>query len=193
MSNVLPLVYFGNIGWWQIALQQDTIAMADKQLYERQTFRNRMQIMGPNTIQTLSVPVKKVKSAVNQNNTSIAYAEPWAKLHIRSLQAAYGKSPYYQYYIPYVEAVILGNFQNLAMLNLASFKAVHKMLKLKQEWNLGFDTPTIYDDQFEAINLAKYNQVFDNKFGFVPNLSILDLLFNCGPDARGKLEVRDSV
>jgi hypothetical protein len=190
MNNILPLVYFGNIAWWQMALSSESIGLADEQIYERQTFRNRMQIMGPNTIQVLSVPIIKAKKGTKLIDAQIAYTEPWPQLHLRSLQAAYGKSPYYLYYMPYIEPIILGNYTTLAALNLATFQTVSKLLKLKTEIVLGNKLPSHFDTEFEKSSSNKYNQVFENKHGFVPNLCILDLLFNAGPDAFIKLEIR---
>ena len=114
MNTTLPLVYFGNIAWWQMALKSESVGLANRQTFERQTFRNRMQIMGPNTIQILSVPIIKAPKNTSLNEAKISYAEPWPQLHVRSLQAAYGKSPYYMYYMPYFEQVILGKYSTLA-------------------------------------------------------------------------------
>lgn len=187
MNTVLPLVYFGNIAWWQMALNNQLLGLADEQIYERQTIRNRMSIMGPNTIQVLSVPIGKAKKNTNLKETQIAYSEPWPQLHLRSLQAAYGKSPYYQYYMPYIEPIILGNYPTLAALNLVTFETMSKLLKVKFELILGNATPSNADEYFDDLSTKKYNQVFENKHGFTPNLSILDLLFNLGPDAKAYL------
>jgi hypothetical protein len=191
MDNIFPLVYFGNIAWWQLAINSETIGLADKQIYERQTFRNRMSIMGPNTIQVLSIPIKKSNKKIAITEAGISYTEPWPQLHLRSLQAAYGKSPYYMYYMPYIEPIILGNYSTLAALNLASLQTINKLLKTKIDFSIGADKPSHFDSIFDKSTINKYNQVFENKHGFVPNLSILDLLFNLGPDTKRKLEIRN--
>ncbi len=126
----------------------------------------------------------------------IAYFENWQKEHIRSLVAAYRSSPYYDHYADSINALLLQDHLTLFDLFTSVDALINKYLGLsdmnytetfvKPETYPGVDVRRNFNDA--NASYAFYNQVFEHKYGFVPNLSILDLLFNKGPESRSILE-----
>ena len=155
--------------------------------------------MTANGLQTLTVPVVKT----NGNHTlvkdiAISYKEPWQQIHQRCLEAAYRKTPYFEYYFPYLEKAFSTKFDTLVELNEFCFKFILKTLKINKE--------IVYTEEFEKISGAndfrvffskwspdatrfpKYYQVFADRQPFVSNLSVIDLIFNEGPEATRYLD-----
>jgi len=163
--------------------------------FQKRTDRNRTQILGPNGRQLLVVPLKKGKNSLGIKEVEIAYDEDWPTVHLKTLTTAYSTSPYYDYYKSGIEKILVSKPQFLFELNEALMKFVVA--------KLGTDFPEythdfIHPDNFEGIDFRlkflelknpspPYSQVFEHKFGFIPNLSILDLLFNLGPESLSYL------
>ena len=162
--------------------------------YHKQTYRNRCMVMTANGVESLSVPVVKV----NGNHTMtkdvvISYKEHWQQIHRRCLESAYKASPYFDHYHDYLKPVFETRFERLIELNDAALQAVLKMLKVQKE--IVHTTDYVHDvenDLREAFSpkakvkvdsFPSYYQVFNNKFPFEPDLSVLDLIFNEGPEA----------
>ena len=155
--------------------------------------------MTANGVESLSVPVVKV----NGNHTmtkdmAISPIEPWQHIHSRCLESAYKAAPYFDHYYDYLKPVFEGHFERLIDLNDAALQAVLKMLKVKK----GIVHTTDYvreaeNDLREAFSPKKadknasfpeYYQVFGTKFPFATDVSILDLVFNEGPEAATYLK-----
>ena len=162
--------------------------------YHKQTYRNRCRVMTANGVQSLSVPVVKV----NGNHTltkdvAISYVEPWQQIHRRCLESAYRAAPYFDHYYDWLKPVFETRFERLVELNEAALKAVLRMLKSTKAF--GYTTDYVREpenDLREAFSpkrpvapdtMPEYYQVFSAKFPFTPDLSILDLIFNEGPEA----------
>ena len=140
------------------------------------------------------MPVVKV----NGNHTmtkdmAISPIEPWQHIHSRCLESAYKAAPYFDHYYEYIKPIFEGHFERLVDLNDAALQAVLKMLKITKD--IVHTTDSIREtenDLREAFNpkktvendsSPKYYQVFSTKFPFAPDLSVLDLVFNEGPEA----------
>ena len=121
----------------------------------------------PSISYMVSVPVVKV----NGNHTmtkdmAISPIEPWQHIHSRCLESAYKAAPYFDHYFDYLRPIFEGHFEQLIDLNDAALQSVLKMLKVKKE----------------IVHTTDY-VVFSTKFPFAPDLSVLDLIFNEGPEA----------
>jgi hypothetical protein len=166
--------------------------------YHKQTYRNRCRVMTANGVESLSVPVVKV----NGNHTMtkdmvISPIEPWQHIHSRCLESAYKASPYFDHYYDYLRPIFEGHFERLVDLNDAALQAVLKMLKVNKE--IVHTTDYVRDcenDLREVFSPKKpidsrlfptYYQVFSEKFPFAVDLSVLDLIFNEGPEALAYL------
>lgn len=189
--------YWGNISYFHALCHAENTTLDLHANFKKGTYRNRCEIMGPNGMLSLSVPLKKGKDQHTIfDEIRISYNENWRKDHWQSLVSSYRRSAYFEYYEDAIAPVYEQEFEFLKDLNLATTEVVLKLLKQKTECL--FTESYIPSGSFagrdlrEAIhpNASKssykispvpYQQVFMDRMGFLPNLSILDLLFNLGP------------
>lgn len=194
--------YFPPITYVAAMLNKQVVVVEQYETFPKQTYRNRAVVATANGLLPLSVPVVRT----NGNHTytkdmDICYNENWAAKHWRAIESAYNSSPYFLYYKDDVEAILNKKHRTLLELNMDILAFVFKKLKVTKEIILSTDFVTAgagadiedYRNRFspknkEIIQLSPYDQVFEDRFGFVPNLSILDLLFNMGPDSLGYLK-----
>jgi hypothetical protein len=167
--------------------------------FQKQTFRNRCYIYGANGKLLLGIPIVHENSGRRQKTREVKIDTSfgWQKMHKKSLASAYRSSPYFEYYEEEVLSVLSKSYTFLLDLNLRVHELVMDALQLekKASHTLAYH-PTLHEDYRELANaklksfsyLDPYQQVFSEKFGFIPNLSILDLLFNEGPNAQIYLE-----
>ena len=192
--TLLSTAYFPCISYMARFIEDPASLIEVWETYHKQTYRNRCRVMTANGVESLSVPVVKV----NGNHTmtkdvTISYKEHWQQIHRRCLESAYKASPYFDHYYHYLQPIFETRFERLIELNDAALQAVLKMLKVNKEIVHTTDYVHQVDhDLREAFNpkipsepnrFPQYYQVFGTKFPFAPNLSILDLIFNEGPEA----------
>jgi hypothetical protein len=194
---LLSTAYFPPVYYISLINTSDKIFIENNENYLKQTYRNRCLILTANGQSALSVPVMEGsfrKTPVK--DIRIDYTKRWQQVHLRALISSYKSSAFFEYYFEDIEKVILGKPEYLLDLNMSSLTTVLKIT--------GISTQVAYTDFFEhtrgenydfrysispkkekpGIFPAKeYYQVFSNKFGFVKGLSILDLIFNTGPDS----------
>lgn len=198
METLFPSVYFPSISYVAAYLEAEKPLIEIYDTYHKQTYRNRCRVMTANGIQTLSVPVVKV----NGNHTmtkdmAISRIEAWQHIHERCLVSAYKKSAYFDHYFDYVKPIFETCFEHLTDLNDMTLQAVLNMLKVKKE--IKHTTDYVHEaenDLREALSQKKsvdtklfppYYQVFGTKHPFAPDLNVLDLIFNEGPEAKAYL------
>jgi hypothetical protein len=196
---ILPLFYWGPVQYFTKLIGREQIWLEQFETYPKQTYRNRCEIYGPNGKQALQVPVEK--GSFHKTlfcDLKIAYVTAWQKNHFKSIEAAYRSSPFYEYYIDDVIPIYRKKPMFLLDLNLAVLEQALEWLNLDLEWTLTNDFQRFFDgDDYRntmhpkavknqpdsAFSPASYIQGFEQRHGFIPNLSILDLIFNTGPDA----------
>lgn len=195
MKAIYSSLYLAPIAYYKCLLQQEEYVIEHYNHYEKKTFQNRCEILSSNGKIALSVPVEKSKTAKTSfKDIKIAYHTPWQKQHLRALVSSYQNSPFFEYYIDDFMPLYEQEFVYLLDFNMALH---HKILEL-----IGEDLPCHKSSSFESysadhdyrfnfhpkrfldIELKSYIQVFSDKLGFYPNLSILDLLFNLGPETE---------
>ena len=171
----------GNISYWHSIIQMDTNNIYINHTFQKQTYLSQFEIMTSNGRLKLSIPTQKSTRKGMYNEVLIDYSNNWQIEMWRSIQNAYSKSPFFLYYGYKLEEVILKKHTKLMDLNWALFQVlcqcIHKPLKVELEK----DEIVMYNE-LELENLATYPQVFDDRWEFESNLSIIDVLFNLGPE-----------
>lgn len=193
---ILNTAYFPNIQYFTKLLMFDKIVLECHDTYAKQTYRNRCEIMTANGVLPLSIPVIR-KNHTIVKDIRIDFAENWQKNHKRAIVSAYKNSAYYDHYFPYFDSIFLNKEKYLLDLNCKILNKLFENLGFSVDFDLTeqYYSEDSYDFDYRdkihpkiaknAIDLnfraVEYYQVFSNKYGFVENLSILDLLFNEGP------------
>lgn len=201
MSTIIaPLAYTGSIGMWAFMTTAETLLIEQNDYYQKQTLRNRTYIHGANGKLLLSIPIRHLGKTGHQyyNEVEIENSFEWQKQHWKSIQSAYRSSPYFEFYEDDISIFYKNKFSLLYVFNKAYFKLLLKLL--------GWNPEVHYTESYENLTNAKdirsqiekkevnntlrlkYTQVFEGKNGFIPNLSILDLLFNEGPNTLSSLK-----
>lgn len=197
---LLATSYFPPIEYFVRIMGAQKVRIDIHETYARQTWRNRCNILTANGVLSLSIPVEKPLG----NHTSTAQVRisdhsSWQKNHWRSIEAAYRNAPYFLFYRQLAEEFVMSTQYNLLVdLNHAILNAFCEELDVSADidFTSGFVqncaaaldlrfciSPKNRDrQQYPVPTLAPYYQTFGDKWGFQPNLSILDLLFNLGPD-----------
>ncbi len=189
--------YFPTILQYQKMIEAKVIIFEVSDNFQKQTYRNRCYIYGANGKQLLNVPIIKGSSKQKTSDIKISYAENWQKEHLKSLNSAYKSSPFYEFYIDDILPIFTNKTTFLLDFNLKIFESLNSLLPT----NISYSKSTEYqvkanNDYRFLVNakqetsaiLPKYVQVFSEKYGFIKNLSILDLLFNEGSNTILYLE-----
>ncbi len=189
MPVVLPTAYFGNISYFRALCAQSSVLIESKEHFIKQTFRSRCEILSANGIQRLSVPVKRIKGSKTPiDEVEITYETNWRKDHWKAIESAYASAPYFEHYAEEVKALIYDAETNLIRFNTLITKKIVNWLSIEIEFALTNEyqsSDTSIDFSSLAGNVIKpYLQVYFNQTAFVPDVSILDLLFCEGPLAR---------
>ncbi len=188
--------YFPNLEYFVLIKNYSKILVNIDELYKKRTFRNRCVILGSNGKINLSVPVITSTTSRMLKDIRIDYSENWFKIHLRSLQTSYGKSPFFSFYKDYIFDYLNKRHNFLIDLNHDLLTLICKFLNLKKSFEYidekslkcyGFDDfRKIVNPKFECSSRKIYNPYrYKHVFGkdFVPNLSIMDLLFSEGPNS----------
>lgn len=194
MALFIP-TYFSPISQFSEIVKADEITFEVEDNFQKQTYRNRCYIYNSDGKQLLTIPVKhkNKEGRKKTKDTLIENAFPWQDQHFKSLQSAYRTSPYFEFFEDDLALIFKKKYKYLLDINIDSYLFIVDALQLNSE----FSKTTAYnqieknkDFRFlaEKKHLLKnspkvYIQMFDDKHGFINNLSILDLLFMEGPNA----------
>ena len=194
MEALLHPTYFPSISHFAVMVQSDKIVFEMEDNFQKQTNRNRMYIYSPNGIQLLNIPIKHSKDGLPQKTKDVQLETTfdWQKQHYKSLEAAYRNSPFFEFFEDDIRPIFEKKHTFLMDLNLQTIEIVSKCLRMPFEINttieylqnpLETDYRNLADGKKDTNQFESYPQVFEEKFGFLNNLSILDLLFNEGNHA----------
>ena len=201
MNSILHPSYFPPISHLAAMAQSETITFEVEDNFQKQTNRNRTYIYSPNGIQMLNIPIKHSKE--NRQKTKDIRIEndfDWQKQHFKSLEAAYRSSPFFEFFEDDLMPIFEKKHDFLLDLNFKALDIVTKCLRMKNEYSITTEyfhevDNSVIKDFRPLINGKKdrsmfesYTQVFDDKYGFINNLSVLDLLFNEGKFAMEYLK-----
>jgi hypothetical protein len=187
MSTLLPTAYLPSITYIAECLRSEEIVIEIFETYTKQTIRNHCNIYGPNGRQKLSIPVVKVHgNHTLTKDVRILYLQNWQSIHWRSIETAYNNSPFFLYYRDYFEPFYSKRFDFLLDFNTKLLEIIFMILRVEK--GIGFtDHFENRLNDYHKFIFTPYTQVFSPKSGFLSNLSIIDLLFNLGPEALGYL------
>ena len=188
-----PVEYFFHIG------HADEVFIEREENYLKQTYRNRCYILSAHGPQILSIPVylgSLHKTPVK--DIRIDYSKRWQQVHLGAIEASYRSSPYFEFYFEELEKIILKNYEFLIDLNTCLTELLLAIVDLsrKVSYTAFFEPAEVadYDYRYKIAPKKesnyigkKYNKVFDCGQNFIAGISIIDLVFNMGPDSANYL------
>lgn len=203
MKNICTLstAYWPNIQYLSKIYQHSEFLIEKFETYPKQTYRNRCELYSANGKISIQVPVQKGSfTNVLIKDLQIAYDTNWQKNHLKTIESAYRSTPFFEYYfddlLPYYQTKL----ENLFDYNTQILKTCFEWLDIDKEINFTTDfykdiEVTDYRNAFnpksnkqtfdKAFKAKEYIQGFEQRHGFIPNLSVLDLVFNLGPESSG--------
>lgn len=199
MGLFLP-TYFAPILQYTAIVKSTDIIFEIEDNYQKQTYRNRCYIYGPNGKQLLNIPIQHTNKNTRKKTKDILVEEtnPWQQQHLKSIQNSYRSSPFFEFYEDDLQLIFTKKYKYLLDVNFDCHAFIMDALQLNDTFSKTstYTTSPNHDDyrllsnakQEHKGDFKKYIQLFDHKHGFIPNLSILDLLFMEGPNAISYLE-----
>lgn len=198
---LISTAYFPPILYYSWLLQNHELKVEQFETYPKQSYRNRCNILTANGLQALIVPVIKNSGIKTlSKDIKISYETPWQQLHWRSLKTAYSGSPFFLYYQDELKEFYKSKAVFLMDMNETIINLINAMMEweVKIERTAYFEFPnkvSVLEDKryslspkdSQKLGLESYIQVFSDQFPFIENLSILDLIFNLGPEAESYL------
>jgi hypothetical protein len=202
MKVLLSTAYWPNLHYFFYVINAAEIQIEAQENYQKQSFRNRTSILTANGKLDLTIPVIHESTTSAISEIRISYSENWQIKHWRAITSAYKNSPFFEYFEEEIRMFYDKKFEKLFEFNCVQLETVLKIMRLKKQLNVtaSYDLfpagvldlrshihpkKTIENDQkINSILKQPYYQTFENKFGFTPNLSILDLVFNEGLSSR---------
>lgn len=203
---VMPALFLAPVNYYCKLFVYDRIIIDGGEHYVKQTYRTRCEISAPQGVQSLTIPVERNGVGhTAMKDVEMSTHGDWKHLHWQALVTAYDGSPYFEYYMDELRAIYDVPYTRLFDFNEALRKIVCEWLDIQPEVTISENYVQITEDMddFRSSFNPKhpipdssfcpqvYHQVFENKLGFLPNLSILDLIFNMGRESL--LVLRDSV
>lgn len=199
-TPLLSTAYLPPVEYFSFLMNRE-VWVESKENYCKQSYRNRSCILTGNGVQTLHVPVVHTSHKPPITEACIEYTTPWQRSHWRAITTAYNASPYFLYYQDALRPFYEQRFERLFDYNQQLTKTLLKLLGVNSALHLTTDYDSVRTPDLRTLIHPKqsirpeyplrltipYYQVFEDRFGFTPNLSVLDLLFNLGPEAAGYL------
>ncbi|OIQ21034.1 MAG: hypothetical protein BM557_04545 [Flavobacterium sp. MedPE-SWcel] len=205
MHVLLHPTYFPSISHFIAMAKAETLTFEVEDNFQKQTNRNRMYIYSANGMQLLNIPVKHGESPHQKfKDTKIDETFDWRKQHFKALEAAYRSSPFFDYFEDDIRDLFAKKHRFMMDLNFEAMEVINECLGV----NFSYNKTTEYlhevnndiKDYRHLVNGKKdttiiepYTQVFEEKHGFINNLSVLDLLFNEGRYAADYLKKQKLV
>lgn len=195
MQALIELHYLPPIPFFRLAFSYERLLIEQHEHYQKNSFRNRTYIAAANGPLCLSIPLRKGKNEQQSiREVQISHDEHWQQRHWKSIQSAYGNAPYFLYYADALATFFQKKYEFLFDWNwdllqcLLRLLAVETPLQATTAYTTDVQRPVVdYRGCFQPGKLTHpsvtYPQLFVEKHGFLPNLSILDLLFCVGPQA----------
>lgn len=193
METVFSTAFLPPISYFVFFQKADSVIIDLGEHYQKQTIRNRCNIITSQKPMVLTVPIKAASKRESVSQVMIDNSVDWQKKMLRSLQTAYGKAPFFEFYFDYYHKAISQKHDKLVDLNLMLMTICLKSLKISKPVKYVYEYNKEYEGCFDLrngqfdnkIQQKTYSQVFGSVF--VPDTSIIDLLFCEGPNATNVL------
>ena len=198
MALFIP-TYFSPIAQYAEIFKSETIEFEMEDNFQKQTYRNRCYIYGANGKLSLNIPIKhQTKEGRKKTKDTLVENDfPWQQQHLKSIQTAYRASPFFEFYEDDLAPIFTKKYTFLQDVNIDTYLFITDALELNNNYTKTSEYIVETKNDFRDLAIAKkgievpmdsYVQMFDDKYGFIPNLSILDLLFMEGPNTVSFLE-----
>ena len=210
MKALLSTTYFGPVQWYQKLYRYEEVEIEQWESFQKQTYRNRCLIATTQGIQALTVPVERNSqlSALNSQlikDVRISDHGNWRHLHWNALVSAYGESPFFEYYQDDIRPFFEKRWEFLFDFNEEIRMKMCELVDIQPKASYSLEFREVANSQLSTLNsqlkdyregirpkhpmtdpdfkAKPYYQVYQQKHGFLANLSVLDLLFNMGPES----------
>lgn len=203
---IVPCCYLPPISFWSVALQAENLVIEQHENFVKSTFRNRCEVAGTNGMLKLSIPVQGGKSHRQLfKDTQISNEERWQKIHWQTLCSAYRRSAYFEYFEDKLQPFFHKEYKFIFDFNYQLIDLIFSLLKKENHSTFTADFEKEYAGEtldlrskFKSFHETAfgstkftppvYFQCFGERTGFLPNLSVLDILFSEGPHASEKIK-----
>lgn len=182
---IIPSAYFAPIHYYHILSTNAEVMIEQYDNYQKQTFRNRCQIAGANGVQMLTVPIQKYDGEkCLMKDVKISDHNNWQHNHWMAIVSAYGNSPFFEFYADDILRFFTKKWEYLYDFNMEITVALCRLLDIDCRLLASSCFHNDFEQAVEETVISKpYYQVYKEKYGFIANLSILDLLFNMGNES----------
>jgi hypothetical protein len=210
MTTLLSTAYWPNLHYFYYLLHSEKICIEAYEYYQKQSYRNRCEILTANGPLKLSIPVKHLAHKELTKDIEISYKENWQVKHWRAIVSAYKNSPYFEHFEDELKTIYSKQVKFLLDYNTQQLDLLFKIMRIKKDIYLSSNyaeasfelidqrerihpkLDTGSDSVVAEILQKPYYQTFEAKMAFVPNRSTLDLLFNTGIDCLDYLGFKRS-
>lgn len=190
---VISTAYLPTIEYFAFIAKSEVFFMEDAETYQKQSYRNRAYIMTAGGVQTLILPTRHETQRNCIRDVRIDYKCPWQLKHWRAIESAYSGTPYFLYFKDFIYPFFEKKYEFLFDYNLELTEVLLRLFKIKKapvftgtyekEYHKRLDLrDLIHPKKRHFFQETPYHQIFDDRLPFVGNLSVIDLLFNVGPD-----------
>jgi WbqC-like protein family len=198
-SPILVPYFMPPVSWFVLAAGHDRVQLATHIPYPRQHYANRCYLKGPHSIEAFTLPVLRRGSGQALRQVQLSHAQPWPRQLARSIENVYRRAAFYEHYAPDLLALVQQPWQALLPLNIALIHLFIKQLGLAVVFEPNTEAQPAGllhwrpGQQPAQVQLQPYYQLFGH---FVPDLSVIDLIMNLGPQApsylRSSLRIKEA-
>lgn len=201
----IDLHYLPSLEFFTAIAGAEELLIFPQDTYQRQSYLNRTRIRLANKVETLSIPIQGRRPRVAMSQVRIDNSQKWQAIHLRGIQSAYGKAPFFEFLFPYFQSFWEKEQDSLYQLNLHLLTICLKLLKMPvrlTEWKEKEASDDFLDIRAQIKPQRHFSErdyylphAYPQLFGldFEPNLSILDLLFCMGPESGRVLKLSQKI